>query len=109
MQHAGLSSKVTLLVGDVAAAANQLKSLGKIDFLFIDHEKTVYLQDFKLIESYGVIKKGSVVVGDNMIYPGAPDYIQHFAGRKDFDSTMYQSYLEYTTDPDAVLVSVKIE
>lgn len=76
-EHAGLTGKVIVLVGDVQTYANQLKSLKHIDFLFIDHWKDVYLRDFKLIDSFGVLQKGSVVVADNIIYPGAPDYLEY--------------------------------
>jgi predicted O-methyltransferase YrrM len=46
--------------------------------IFLDHEKTVYLQDFHLLESYGVIKKGTIVIADNIIYPGVPNYLSYF-------------------------------
>jgi catechol O-methyltransferase len=72
LDHAGVGQKVTIFVGDVEAAKDKLKALGRIDYLFIDHWKDIYLRDFKAIESLGVIQKGSVVVGDNIIYPGSP-------------------------------------
>lgn len=78
LDHAGVGKKVTILVGDVQAVQDKLKALGHIDFLFIDHWKNVYLPDFKFIELLGVLHKGSVVVADNIIEPGAPDYLQHF-------------------------------
>ena len=81
---------------------------GPFDLVFLDHWKDVYLRDFKIIESIGVIKKGSVVVGDNIIYPGSPDYLQFFKERNDYESTLYHSYLEYSDRPDAVLVSLKL-
>lgn len=107
LDHAGVGSKVTILVGDVQTVQDQLKALGRIDFLFIDHHKALYLSDFKIIESLGVIQKGSVVVGDNIIEPGAPDYLQHFKESKEYNSVLYHSYIEYWTTPDAVLVSIK--
>jgi len=53
-------------------------SLGKIDMVFIDHVKNLYLQDLMTLSSYGSIQKGTVVVGDNIVYPGAPDYLNYF-------------------------------
>lgn len=71
--------------------------------------KIVYLPDFKLLEQYGVIKKGSVLIGDNIIFPvGCPDYLAYFKESKDYDSTLYHSYLEYCNKPDAVLISIKL-
>jgi catechol O-methyltransferase len=57
------------------------------------------------LEQLGAVKKGTVVIGDNIICPGSPDYLKHFKENTDFDSTLYHSYLEYTNYPDAVLVS----
>lgn len=87
---------------------DKIKALGKIDFLFIDHEKSVYLSDFKIIESLGVIQKGSIVVGDNIIEPGAPDYLQYFKENKGYDSILYHAFVEYWDKKDAVLVSTKL-
>jgi catechol O-methyltransferase len=107
LEHAGVANKVTFFIGDVTAAQDKLKNLGHIDYLFIDHWKDVYLKDFKIIESLGVLQKGSIIVGDNIVYPGAPDYLQHFKNEKTYDSTLYHSYVEYSSTPDAVLVSIK--
>jgi catechol O-methyltransferase len=107
LDHAGVGKKVTFFIGDVQAGKDKLKALGHIDFLFVDHIKDAYLSDFKIIESLGVIQTGSVVVGDNIIQPGAPDYLQHFKERKDYNSVLYHTYIEYWTIPDGVLVSVK--
>lgn len=47
----------------------------------------------------------TVVVGDNILYPGCPDYLQHLQLSNDYDSTLYHSYLEYSNYRDAVLIS----
>lgn len=108
LEHAGVSSKVTIFVGDVDSMKDKLKALSHIDYLFIDHWKGVYLKDFKTIESLGLLHKGSVVVGDNIIYPGAPDYLENFRQDNNYESVLYHSYVEYSTTPDAVLVSIKL-
>jgi catechol O-methyltransferase len=76
--------------------------------IFIDHLKGLYLPDFKFMESSGLIKKGTVVIGDNIICPGSPDYHEHFKQNNQYDSTLFHSYVEYSDIPDAVLVSVRI-
>lgn len=80
----------------------------KIDLLFIDHLKSLYLWDFKIIEGEGLIKEGSLIVADNIIYPGCPDYLNYFKESNEYRNTIYNSYLEYTTDPDAILASIKL-
>ena len=46
----------------------------ELDFLFIDHVKHLYLSDLKLAMELKILAKGCVVVGDNVVFPGAPDY-----------------------------------
>jgi catechol O-methyltransferase len=85
-----------------------LKQHGPFDMIFIDHVKGEYLADFLLLEQYGVIAKGSLIIGDNIIKPGAPDYLAHFNSSFTYESTLYHSYVEYCDVPDAVLVSKKL-
>ena len=49
------------------------------------------------------------MIGDNIIYPGAPDYLQYFKESKDYESVLYHSNLEYCDDIDAVLVSQRVK
>ena len=77
--------------------------------IFIDHLKSLYLPDLKWLDAHGLIKKGTVVVGDNIISPGVPDYNQYFKESKQYNSILYHSNQEYVDVPDAVLVSERIE
>lgn len=52
-----------------------------------------------------MIKKGAIVVGDNIITPGSPDYLEHFKNNVNFDSVLEHSYVEYCDIPDAILIS----
>ena len=49
-----------------------------------------------------------MVIGDNIIYPGAPDYLQYLKESKDYDSVLYHSNIDHTDKPDAVLVSQRV-
>jgi len=73
---AGLSETVKVIVGDSDHTLKRLHGEGAfkdgIDFLFIDH--TAFDRDVKLSEKLGLIRPGSVVVADNCIYPGHPEY-----------------------------------
>ena len=78
VEYAGLRDKVTVLVGTLDSRLSALRSVHgvrAIDLLFIDHDKRAYLSDLKRVEASGLLVKGSVVVADNVIYPGAPDYL----------------------------------
>ncbi len=73
--HAGLGNKIKIHVGTVQTSFDYIKSSGPFDIIFIDHIKNEYLNDLKRLYNYGVIKVGTVVIGDNIIYPGSPDYL----------------------------------
>lgn len=68
----------------------------------------MYLDDFLKLEKYGVIKKGTIVIGDNIITPGSPDYLAHFKDNADYDSVLEHSYVEYCDIPDAILISERL-
>ena len=77
--------------------------------VFIDHVKTFYLRDIKHVESLNLLHKGSVVIGDNIITPGAPDYLAYMQSSPAFSTVLHHTLLEYQDSiKDAVSVSVKL-
>ncbi|CAD7961378.1 unnamed protein product [Amoebophrya sp. A25] len=51
--------------------------VGSIDILFLDHVKELYLSDLRdaaLFSGAGLLAPGAVVIADNILKPGAPDY-----------------------------------
>lgn len=112
IEFAGLSNRITVIVGTISSKLALLQSryrIKTIDLLFLDHCKTAYLSDFKLIERGGLIKTSSVIVADNILYPGVPDYVEYIRNNKQYDSTFYKGYLEYSdTIKDGVEVSVRL-
>lgn len=109
VEHAGLASKVTVVVGASDVVLPTLKQrfgLSTIDLLFIDHVKSLYLRDIRHAEQLGLLRRGSIVVADNVIFPGAPDYLRYIRANPRFVSHMHSSTLEYTPSVvDAVAVS----
>ena len=80
--HAGISERVKVVYGTLGDGGQTLRRLreefgfreGSLDFVFVDHEKTVYLSDLKLILEQGWLHRGALVVADNVKFPGAPEY-----------------------------------
>lgn len=72
VDFAGLGNKVSVMLGSVSTSAELFQESGlknillerhKCDYfnvLFIDHDKARYLEDLKIIESNGLLKKGTV-------------------------------------------------
>jgi len=115
LEFAGLSSRVTVLVGTVETRLPALQAkygVRSIDLLFIDHVKSLYLPDLKRVEAAGLLVAGSVVVADNVIRPGAPEllaYLRSEEGRL-YHTVMHDTTLEYKSDiKDAVTVSTRLK
>jgi catechol O-methyltransferase len=80
--HAGIGDQLTVVVGTLGDGGSTIDRLrtehgfggGTLDFVFIDHDKAAYLPDLKRIESERWLHRGSIVVADNVKFPGAPKY-----------------------------------
>jgi catechol O-methyltransferase len=105
LQYAGVSDRVELIVGTLgdggltiaALEAEHGLSAGSLDFVLIDHDKSVYLSDLELILERGWLHPGSVVVADNVKFPGAPDYRAYLRERQDtsWRTVEHEAHLEY--------------
>jgi catechol O-methyltransferase len=80
IELAGLRVFVRIIVGSSNESLIKLikvdKKISQIELLFIDHWKDLYLPDL-LLEELNVLKPGiSVLAADNVIMPGAPEYLE---------------------------------
>lgn len=77
------------------------------DMVFLDHDKSFYLSDLKLLISEGFLKRGAVVIADNVLTPGAPDYLAYVEESEDFVTERHETEVEYMRHlRDMVTVSV---
>ena len=77
-----------------------------MDFVFIDHWNDLYVRDLKLLEAHGLLRKGTVIMADNLIFPGAPDYREYVQSSEKYDTELIMSILDYTDEEDALGKSV---
>ncbi|QUR67470.1 O-methyltransferase [Mycobacterium spongiae] len=114
--HAGVDDRVTCVVGTIDDGGRTLNALAKehgfasenLDFVFLDHDKRVYLTDLQSILDQGWLHPGSIVVADNVKIPGAPKYRAYMREQqgKRWNTTEHRTHLEYQTlVPDLVLES----
>ena len=79
--YAGVGDKVEILQGAgaerVPDVVERLGAGNAADMVFFDHCKECYLPDLKRFEAAGLIQPGTVVVADNVVYPGAPDFLDY--------------------------------
>ena len=70
-----------------------------LDFVFIDHDKAAYLPDLERILEQGWLRRGAIVVADNVKLPGAPAYRAYMkvARRQDWRTVEHDTHVEYQT------------
>ncbi len=71
----------------------------RIDFLLIDHDKDAYLSDLKLLERHDLIKEGTAVAADNVVFAGISDYVSYMKDLADagiVNTTTVESMVEYS-------------
>ncbi|CAH2295593.1 catechol O-methyltransferase [Pelobates cultripes] len=96
---------VHILEGPTYDIIPQLKKkyeVDTLDFVFIDHWKDKYKPDTQLLEKCNLLRKGSVILADNVIIPGAPDFLEYVRNCGRYDCTNYPSMLEYMNEKDAL-------
>jgi catechol O-methyltransferase len=103
--HAGLGDEVTVVVGTLGDGGSTLDRLSTengfgesaVDFVFIDHDKAAYLPDLERIVSKAWLHPGSIVVADNIRFPGAPEYRAHLREQegKAWRTTEHDTHVEY--------------
>ena len=108
LEYAGLSSTVNVVEGTVESVlkkAMKERGISRFDFVFIDHEKTRYLPDLLYLIDNDLLEDGAVVVGDNILFPGSPDYRAFVNSDSRFVTIEHSSHVEYLPIPDMVTVS----
>jgi catechol O-methyltransferase len=81
VELAGLRDYVRIIVGASNEVLRELvtetKEIDTIELIFIDHWQDLYRPDLWLLEELNVLKPGrSLLLADNVIMPGAPEYLE---------------------------------
>ncbi len=114
--HAGAADRIAIVVGTLGDGGQTVDRLtrehgfakGALDLVFLDHDKEAYLADLRLILEKGWLHRGSVVVADNVKFPGAPQYRAYMQSQegKVWRTVEYSAPIEYqSVIQDLVLVS----
>lgn len=105
IEIAGVNDKVTIIEGHSEDIIPQLKKkyeVDKLDFVFLDHWKERYAPDTILMEQCGLLRKGTILLADNIIFPGAPEFVKYIRNNERFECTTFHSHLEYMKAEDAM-------
>ena len=100
VNYAGFGDVVEILEGAGSERVGDVKTRvgdGRVaDMIFMDHCKECYLPDLKLMEAAGLVGDGTVIVADNVIYPGAPDFLEYVdTSRGRYKTTLLEAAFEY--------------
>ena len=71
----GLSSDILRKVSGVEVLTGSPTRL--LDFVFLDHDKSYLLPDTRILESREFLADKAALVADNVIFPGAPDFLEY--------------------------------
>jgi catechol O-methyltransferase len=103
--HAGIGDQLTVLVGTLGDGGSTIDRLrtehgfgeGAVDFVFVDHDKAAYLPDLERILTERWLHPGSIVVADNLKFPGAPQYRAYLEAEqgKTWHTIEHDTHLEY--------------
>ncbi len=116
LDHAGVSGRVTIVVGTLGDGGRTIDVLRQahgfgarsVDLVFIDHAKQAYLPDLQLILQQGWLRRGALVVADNIKFPGAPEYRAYMIENEGerWRTIEHETHVEYqSVIKDLVLVS----
>lgn len=110
IEHAGLTERVDVITGEAATII--VKFDRPFDVVFLDHWKNLYLSDLLLLEKNNLIRKGTVVVADNVgiFQKNLNDYLDRVRNSSKYDSKFYETSMEYNPGiKDGVEISVWLE
>lgn len=54
------------------------------------------------LQECGLLRKGTVLLADNVICPGTPEFLAYVRGSSHFDCTHFSSFLEYSQAVDGL-------
>jgi len=110
-EYAGVGDRIKIINGyteNVLPRLKQDSNIKSFDFIFMDHFGSIYLRDLKMLEELGLITSGTMIVADNVIMPGAPDYLAYVRNSPNYTTTLHEENIEYSEDVrDGVEVSIR--
>jgi predicted O-methyltransferase YrrM len=99
LDYAGCGSGAVVLTGlssDMLPRAAELLGPTGADFVFMDHAKECYCPDTLALEALGVLRTGSLLVADNVVYPGAPGFLPLVQGNAaKYETRLLAAEFEY--------------
>lgn len=78
----------------VLPTLKEKQKIDTVDFVFVDHAKEMYVNDVELLFEKGLLKKGSLILADNLLYPGSPMYVEYLKDNPKLKSEIIKAPLD---------------
>ncbi|OWK54004.1 Transmembrane O-methyltransferase [Lonchura striata] len=94
----GDAAQVELIVGpseEVIPRLREKHGLVNANLVFMDHWKRCYLRDLRLLESHQLLAEGATILADNVLFPGAPHFLQYAKTCGKYHCKVHRASLEY--------------
>ncbi|POM64241.1 Catechol O-methyltransferase [Phytophthora palmivora] len=109
VSFAGLDDQVTIIEGAFSDQLHVLKDK-TVDIFFIDHDKSLYVSDTQKILASGTLQPGSLLIADNVLIPGAPEYLTFLDEHPHLKPVLHKVPLDiFTWVNDAISVAAYTE
>ncbi|KAI8054139.1 S-adenosyl-L-methionine-dependent methyltransferase [Syncephalis plumigaleata] len=111
IEFAGLSDIVKIIEGTfndkLPGFLNKHPEVKQADFVLIDHIKNRYVPDLKLLEQKRLLARDTLIIADNIKFPGAPEYRDYVLNCSKYYTILYNVSLEYNeTIRDVIAISI---
>ena len=107
---AGLSSRVEVVHGTSSEILRRFAAgefpFTSFDFVLVDHWKDCYKPDLILMEKHKLVRKGTVLLADNIFHPGVPDYAEYVRNSTRYECTTYSCKISKPPYKDEMLKSL---
>ncbi|RKP12957.1 S-adenosyl-L-methionine-dependent methyltransferase [Piptocephalis cylindrospora] len=108
VNKAGLDSVIHIHHGRFHDLAPELQAIlgseNPVDLFLLDHWKPSYVPDTQRLMELGLLRRGSLLIADNCLIPGAPEFVDYIQKAPEWNSKMVKTlYRENLTDEDGVI------
>jgi catechol O-methyltransferase len=105
ISYDGHDTDIVVAIGDALArsSSRDIDEAASIDFLFIDHDKDAYRSDLCKLEASGMIRHGTRVVADNVLFANIEDYVGYVRRKEELGIVKTRTipcHVEYSVDND---------
>jgi predicted O-methyltransferase YrrM len=103
ISYDGHDTDIVVTVGDALARCSSpnIHQATSIDFLFIDHDKDAYKSDLCKLEASGMIRRGTKVVADNVLFANIDEYVGYVQRKEELGIAKTRTipcHVEYSVD-----------